>query len=184
MFTVLNKIKCFFLCILLYACQAKVDNLDINNKELTLANGLMLYKEKPYTGTLFSKTDTLTTYKVTYVKGKKHGKEQKFFFNGDMAELRFFNDGIKNGTHHSWWNKDQLKSVKHFDSLGNYTGPHLEWYSNGQLTKELNYINGKEDGPQKKWDITGKITANYIVVNGERFGLIGSKKCNPYGKVE
>ena len=174
----ISNIKYLFFIFLVYACQHKSNKLDINNDHLALVKGVMLYKEKPYSGILFSKTDTITTSIVAYKNGKKHGKEEKFFFDGNIAESRFYTNGKKSGTHRVWWNKNQLKSEYHFDDIGNYIGPQYEWYGNGQLHKELNYTNGKEDGSQKSWNITGQITANSIVLNGERFGSISSKKCN------
>ena len=175
----ISNIKYFFLFFLFYACQTKIDSININNKQLALVDSTMLYKEKPFSGMLFSKIDTLTNYKAAYINGKKHGKEQKFFFNGHLAELRFYNQGKKKGIHQSWWNKKQLKSEYHFDDDGNYIGTQREWHANGQLHKEFNYTKGNEDGKQKSWDFTGKISANYEVINGERFGLISSNKCKP-----
>ena len=60
---------------------------------------------------------------------------------------------------------------------GNHIGKQLEWYRDGQVSKETNYANGKEHGLQKMWNRDGNIKANYEVVNGDRYGLIGSKKC-------
>ncbi len=179
-----SKLKYVVLIFLLYSCKPKNTNLSINNKHLTLVDGVMLYKKQPFSGTLSSKTDTLTTYKITYVEGQKEGKEEKFFFNGNLAESRFYTNGKKYGIHRAWWNKEQLKSEYHFNSNGNYHGVMREWYSNGQLSKEFNYINGKENGAQKLWDATGRIKANYSVINGERFGLIESKNCKPIANVK
>ncbi len=176
MFVVSNT-KYVFLITFLSACQPSIKNLNLTNDDLAFKNEIILYKEKPYSGTLFSKNDTLTTYQAMYVDGKKHGKEQKFFYNGTIAELRFYTQGKKSGTHRSWWNKEQLKSEYHFDNTGHYIGLQQEWYPNGQLAKEFNYTNGKENGTQKTWNSAGQITANYVVINGERFGFIGSKSC-------
>ncbi|TSE04178.1 toxin-antitoxin system YwqK family antitoxin [Aquimarina algiphila] len=171
------KTRYLFLIFLLYACNSEVNDLNINDRNLTLDNGYMYYKDKLYSGTLFSKIDTLTVNEITYLEGKKHGKEQKFFFNGKLAVLRFYTHGKKSGTHKAWWNNGQLKFVNHFDINGNPIGTQRAWYSNGKLAEELNYTNGKEDGTQKLWDFNGKIKANYQVLNGERFGLIGSLNC-------
>ena len=165
---------------LLYACQTKVHKLNINDQDLALTNAIMLYEEKPYSGTLFSKTDTLITYQANYLHGIKHGKEQKYFYNGNLAEERFYTKGKKTGTHRAWWDNNQLKLEQHFDSIGQPKGSHREWYRNGQLSKEFNYRNGQEDGMQKSWDIKGELSANYVVIQGERFGFIGSKNCNPF----
>ena len=97
------KIKFLFLISLLISCQSKVNELDIKDSNLSLVNNILHYQEKPYSGILYSKADTLVIYKATYAKGKKHGKEQKYFYNGDLAEQRFYNQGKNSGTHQSWW---------------------------------------------------------------------------------
>jgi len=176
----ISNLKYVLLILWLCSCQSEVHRLEITDEGLNFSNGIMLYKEKPYSGILFSKIDTVTTYSAMYQEGKKHGKEQKFFFKGDLAELSYYTKGIKSGTHRSWWNKEQMKFEYHFDTMGNKIGTQREWYSNGQLFKEFNYRNGQEDGTQKSWDITGKINVNYVVIAGERFGFIGSKNCNPF----
>ena len=176
MFT-LSNLKYLFFIFLLNACQSKVQNLSVNDSHLSLVDGVMLYEQQPYSGILFSKTDTLTIYKVTYLKGQKHGMEQKYFHNGNLAQVRHYTKGKESGTHKAWWDKTQLMSEYHFDSVGNQIGLQREWHTNGQLAKEFNYNNGEESGAQKSWDFTGKIKANYVVINGERFGFIGSKNC-------
>ncbi|RKM92416.1 toxin-antitoxin system YwqK family antitoxin [Aquimarina sp. AD10] len=178
------KIRFLLFLFFLNTCDSEVNNLNINDKDLALANGVMYYKDMPYSGTLSSKIDTLIVNRITYLNGKKHGKEQKFFFNGELAAVRFYTDGKKSGTHKGWWDNGQLEFVYHFDDNGNQIGMQQEWYSNGQLAKEFNFTNGKEDGTQKKWDFKGKIIANYLVINGERFGLIGSINCKPDNYVD
>ena len=175
MLNILN-IKYFFILILLIACQSQ-DEKNINNKHLSLVNGVMLYKEKPYSGTLFSKIDTVTTYKAVYVDGKKNGEEQKFFFNGKLSESTFYTDSKKSGTRRAWWNNEQLMLEHHYTDNGKRTDTLREWSSKGQLLKEKNYTNGNEDGWQRVWDYNGKIIANYQVINGNIYGLVGSEKC-------
>ena len=179
-----SKLKYFFAVFLFYGCQPDVTSINVTSKHLSIVDSVMLYRNKPYSGTLLSKIDTVITYKVNYLDGIKHGEEQKFFFNGDKAELKYFNKGKKTGTHKSWWYNNQIKSEYHFNDTGNYIGTQREWHSNGQLIKEFNYANGKEEGKQKKWDIKGKITTNYETINGERYGLIGSNKCKPDNYVD
>ncbi|WP_010522516.1 toxin-antitoxin system YwqK family antitoxin [Aquimarina agarivorans] len=179
-----SQLKYFMLVGLLLACKSKPNELTINDTNLALVNGLMLYKDKPYSGILISKIDTLITYKSTYVEGKKDGKEEKFFFNGDLAASKFYANGKKQGIHRSWWNKKQLKSEYQFNKKGKYHGVVREWYGNGQLLKEYHYVNGEEVGTQKMWDPKGRIIANYSVIDGERYGLVEYKKCKPVTNVE
>lgn len=171
--------KYILLAFLISGCQLENNDISINNEYLSLNDSIMLYKDKPFSGILFSKIDTLTTYKAAYMNGKKHGEEQKFFFNGKLSESKTFTNGKKTGIHKAWWNNNQIMSEYHFDDHGNLVGKQREWFSNGKLLKELNYIQGKEDGLQKKWDFKGKLIANYRVINGESFGLISSNTCKP-----
>ena len=172
-----KALVCLFSFLIIISCDSKVRRLSIDDNELKLEDSIMLYKKKPYTGILFSKVDTTTTYSVTYVKGKKEGKEQQFYLNGDLAVERFYTQGKKSGTHRAWWNNKQPKFIHHYDNIGNFVGAQREWYSNGQMNKEFNYREGQEEGTQKLWDVDGKIIANYQVRNGEKFGLIGSEFC-------
>ena len=163
--------------LLLTACTPKTYDLDVDNEALLLKDGIMYYQDNPFSGTLYSKVDTIIIAKIPYFKGKKHGKEEKYYYNGAPAAERYFTHGKKSGTHKAWWNNGQLEFIHQFDSHGNPTGIQRNWYATGQLSKEFNYSNGKEYGTQRKWDANGKITTNYQVINGERFGLIGSENC-------
>ncbi|WP_344927947.1 hypothetical protein [Aquimarina addita] len=159
--------------------------MNVNDNDLKLVNEIMLYKEEPFSGILFSKTDTLTIYKATYENGKKHGKEQKFFYNGSLAESGFYTGGNKSGTHLAWWNKNQLKSEYHYDDTGNFIGVQQEWFGNGQLSKEFHYNEyGEEDGTQKLWNFAGKIRANYTVIAGKRYGLTPSEGCKSITEIQ
>lgn len=180
----ISNIKYSFFLIFLMACQSKSEHLDINNKNLSLVNKVMFYKENPYSGTLFSKIDTLTTYKVSYKNGKKHGKEEKFFFNGKLSESTFYSDGKKSGMYRTWWNNEQLMLEYHYNNTGELTGTQREWSSTGRLLKEKNYTNGNENGWQKVWDYNGKIIANYQVINGNIYGLFGSEKCKSINYID
>ncbi|UZO80135.1 hypothetical protein NBT05_14410 [Aquimarina sp. ERC-38] len=166
-----------FFILLLNSCTSQMQELDISDKELTLKDGMMYYQNKPFTGMLFSKTDTITLAKIPYLEGKKHGKEERFYHNGARAAVRYFTNGKESGTHKAWWNNGQLEFIHQFDDFGNPTGVQRDWYASGQLAKEFNYIDGKENGTQRIWNVDGKIKANYQVIQGERFGLIGAEGC-------
>lgn len=166
----------------LLSCNEKVEGygieLNIESLELKISNGIVLYKDVPFSGIIKSFDAVNRTNNSTiYVKGKKNGVEEKRFLNDAIAEQRFYIAGLKSGIHKGWWKNGKLKFEYHFDNKGFYNGTVKEWYQNGQLVKEFNYVNGKEKGSQKMWLINGNIKANYTVVNGDRFGLIGLKKC-------
>ena len=86
----LLKLNC---CLLLFlmcnACQQKELIVEVNDKNLSLNNEVVLYKEKPFTGVLQSKNDTLVTYKAQYVNGKKEGEEKSFIVMGKLPKSAF-----------------------------------------------------------------------------------------------
>jgi len=148
------------------------------NKRLELNNGVLYYSSTPFNGTLKSFNEVNQTKNTTnYVSGKKEGIERKLYLNDSLAELRFYKNGFKIGVHKGWRENGKQKFEYPYSNQGVYHGTIKEWYVNGQLVREFNYVHGKEDGSQKMWLSNGNIRANYTVVNGERFGLIGLKKC-------
>lgn len=148
-----------------------------DDAELQLVNGTLLYKNVPFTGTLFH-YDALnqTDNETQYVSGKKEGLELKKYTDQSIAEERHYKKGLKVGIHKGYWKNGEWKFEYHYKD-GVYHGYFREWYPNGQMVKDFHYLNGKEEGAQRMWRSDGKIRANYVVKNGERFGLIGLKKC-------
>ncbi|WP_298504965.1 hypothetical protein [uncultured Maribacter sp.] len=169
-----------FLLVLFVQCvqPTKEQSLEKSNPYLKLENGILYFQEKAYYGSILShyKEGTLAS-QITYVEGRKHGEEKKWHSNGVLAEKRFYTDGVKTGIHKGWWDNKTPQFEYHFNSQGQYNGFHKEWYASGQIYKDFNYVNGKEDGKQRLWKPDGRIKANYEVVYGERYGLIGLKRC-------
>lgn len=147
---------------------------------LHIENGVTFYEDAPYSGTVISyyKTDSLA-YRASYYQGRKQGKEEKWHSNGVLAVERFYNKGIKVGLHRGWWENSHLKFEFYFDDKGAYHGTAKEWFVDGTLYRDFNYVHGKEEGSQKLYKPNGNIRANYVVRNGERYGLIGLKRCDP-----
>ena len=110
-----SAIKYIVLFIIIFnSCNHDTEELDLKSKDIRMMDKQIYYKDKPYTGIIFSKIDTIITYKAFFVDGKKHGQEQKFFFNGTLAESGIYNHGKKIGKHQSWWNKNQLKAEYYY----------------------------------------------------------------------
>ncbi len=148
------------------------------DSRLRLANGVLLYDESPFSGTLISKyTSKQLKSEIQYADGKKNGLEKKWAQNGNVIEMRFYTNGFKSGIHKASWADGTPKFEYHFNNLGEFHGTVKEWTQSGLLYMSFNYTNGKEAGGQRLWKLDGSIKANYEVVNGERFGLIGLKKC-------
>ena len=162
------------------SCNSKHSNkiIDASNPNLKLDNGILYYKNVPFSGDLITHFENRSFKSYTeYKNGKKHGSEKYWNVDADLVVERYYFKGNKTGIHKAWWNNRNLKFEYHFNKKGEYHGNVKEWYETGQLFRVFNYENGKETGSQKLWYETGKIKANYEVIKGERFGLIGLKKC-------
>ena len=177
----MQRIITLFLLVSCFSCVQKTNEKQLilqYNNSFKIVNGVLLYKEKSFTGTVLShdiinKTDNSVQYK----NGKKHGIARKYYVNKQLAEERFYTKGNKAGVHKAWWNNGKPKFEYHFNSNGEYEGEVKEWYKNGQPLKIFHFKKGKEEGSQKMWQSDGKIRANFVTKKGERFGLIGLKKC-------
>lgn len=177
----LKRIYLIVVVVILNACDSaisQVTKLTIGDVGLELKNGVLEYNHTPFNGALTGYDSVNKTYsEVEYVDGKKHGEERKIYDNKVIAEIRFYKNGYKVGTHKGWYNDGNVKFEYHYNDRGMYNGSFKEWYTNGQPLKSFNFKNGKEDGSQKMWLSNGNIRANYVVKNGERYGLVGLKKC-------
>ena len=165
---------------MLLSCQPQDASfiVEASHPDMDLVNGVLLFKKRPFNGTLNSYyTPSKLKAKTIYRNGKKEGLEVSWHPSGSVATNRFYSKGIKTGVHKGWWDHGLPKYVYHFNALGTYHGNIKEWYRNGGLFRDFNYEHGQEVGLQQLRHLDGPIKANYEVVNGERFGLIGLKKC-------
>lgn len=161
---------------MLCSCHSNKEGIIAEVSDTTLINGVLFYKDAPFTGNLQSYyRDKILKSDIQYLKGKKQGSEIHWQDSGQKIVERYYHEGMKSGVHKSWWKNGNLKFEYHFNTKGEYQGSVKEWYKTGQIFKDFNYVNGKEVGKQRLWKINGAIRANYEVVNGERFGLIGLK---------
>ena len=169
-----------YLCSLfiLFSCQEPVEPLTLySSNEIILKNGIYVYQDKPFTGTLHEASKPSQLKRITQFRdGKKHGKQIKYYPNGSIYSIRDYTEGEKSGTHTGFWNNGQKKFSYSFKN-GVAHGTQYEWYENGKPLREQNYINGKEDGSQKAWRTTGKLSVNYLVKNNQVYGVVKSRLC-------
>ena len=151
--------------------------IEASNTDLALKNGVLFYKDNPFTGRITEIDNVNGTKNISnYKTGLKEGLEFKYYDSNQLAESRNYHKGKKIGLHEGFYNNGQKKFSYQYES-GVYHGSFKQWYASGQLLKDFNYVKGKEVGSQKMWNFDGTMRANYVVKNGERFGLIGLKKC-------
>lgn len=168
-------------CISLSGCNNEEIQLEANNPNIKTNNGVLAYKEKPFSGHLITyfesgKIESFTKYR----NGRKDGIERYWYPNAAPATERAYKNGIKTGKHRGWYSNGKLNYEYQFNDKGFYQGVQKEWYASGKLAKRFNYQDGNETGRQQLWKTNGDISANYDVVNGERYGLIGLKNCTTY----
>lgn len=148
------------------------------NRNLKMDNGILFLNNRLFSGivyTLFSSgKDTAET--AGFLEGKENGFRKRYYPNGQLKEVREFENGFKVGTYRAWWDNGRKKLEYNFAN-DEYEGTCREWNYEGGLVKEMNYKHGYEDGPQKMLYDNGKVRANYIMVNGRRYGLLGTKNC-------
>jgi len=155
-----------------YAPLYNADSVETVNK-----NGILYYNQMPFTGTLFRLNSAKDTVMICgYYKGKEHGQWKRYYDNGQLAELRYFEQGIKTKTLSRWWKNGQQQLQCTFEQDA-YQGLFQEWNEQGQLVMEMHYNKGYEEGSQKMFYDNGKIRSNYVIRNGKRIGLLGTKNC-------
>lgn len=175
----------------LYSCQKDRSNAIIDSKiiipkiyftkqsVIVQSNTDTVYfEEKKINGYLVdffpNSKDTLSV--EGYFNGLQSGISKKWFANGQVMEIRNYNNGQKSGKQIAFW----VNGNRRFDFLAKndfYEGVLQEWNSDGNLIHLGTYENGQEEGPQKLWYDNGKIRANYVIKNGKRYGLLGTKNC-------
>jgi antitoxin component YwqK of YwqJK toxin-antitoxin module len=175
----------FLIIVLLcFSCNQQSKNtssffvVSADDKNLTQHNGLLLYNNVVFSGTVyqFYNGTTDTAFVNSYNNGKEHGEWKKFYPNHKLQEQRFFVFGKKEGQMIGCWENGKRKLLYNFKN-NEYEGTCYEWMPTGILAKEVNYKKGYEEGSQKHFFENGKIKSNYIISNGRRYGLLGTKNC-------
>ena len=154
--------------------------VESNKEDLSWQNGTLELNGKPFSGYLTEYYEDRSLRSQTpYVEGKRNGNEYLYYQNGQLNEQRIYRAGYKIGIHQGWWEKGQSRFVYQFDDYGNYHGNCKEWFRDGNLFRDFNYINGQESGQQKMYNADGTVRANYIIKKNRKYGLQGRKKCIP-----
>lgn len=170
-------------CLLCISCgneTSKRDLASFNADSLLLENrnGMIYTNNVPFSGRIFQlnavNKDTILT--AAYFNGREYGEWKRFYANGQLAELRYFDEDIKTKTLTRWWQNGKMQFTCTYIN-GEYDGELQEWNESGQLIQQMHYKNGHEEGSQKMYYDNGKTRSNYIVKDGKRTGLLGTKNC-------
>ncbi len=152
-------------------------SVNADSLQLKPTEGLVYYKNKPFTGTstsTFPNGNPATS--TDYMNGRKHGLFLKWFPDSTVSYQSHYNMGKQHGITKSWWSNGNLRSQSQFKE-GLVHGTQTQWYNSGAKFKELNYTNGKEEGMQKAWRENGKIYSNYEARDNRIFGLKRANLC-------
>jgi antitoxin component YwqK of YwqJK toxin-antitoxin module len=170
------------ICCILFACQFSKTQNSVNwvlenDASFSHNQGILLYKDKPFSGNRYAMYANGDTAKVAFfLAGKEEGWSKTWYEGGNLAEQRFYLKGKKEGEHKAWWADGKPRFVYHFKN-DEHDGIQQDWHANGQLAEIFNYRNGHEEGHQQMWFDDGSLKANYVIHDGRRFGLPGVKNC-------
>jgi antitoxin component YwqK of YwqJK toxin-antitoxin module len=111
-----------------------------------------------------------------------HGRVLAFHADGRLASERWYDRGVKVGTHRAWWEDGTLRLQSPFRD-GAYHGDVRSFYADGRPYEVRRYRSGEEDGPQQVFEPDGSLRANYVARDGRRYGVIGSRPCSTVREV-
>lgn len=186
--------KYLLLLMMMIACAACVE---INRNQLTFATNettmrhvsgqsadlsvnenRVYFQNKPFSGVIYqldeNTKDSLSS--ESYADGVLHGLSKKWYPNGQLMEIRYYQKGEKHGSQTAFYDNGN-KKFEFTAEHDQYEGELKEWNVDGKLIHLATFKNGQEEGPQKMWYDNGKIRANYVMLNGKRYGLLGTKNC-------
>jgi len=104
--------------------------------------------------------------RVEYVAGEMHGKEQKFYPDGNVAEEIIWENGEKNGSWTQHFKNGQLKlTATYFNDR--LEGTYTAFSPDGKKHIEGAYRNGVYDGDWKHYDENGKLVTSIQYSDGK-----------------
>lgn len=81
-----------------------------------------------------------------YRYGRRHGRHERFFVNGQRRDKRNFDRGVPVGKHSEYYTNGVRKSVVHYTSTGELTGTHSYWTVEGALCLSTDYVGNQRHG--------------------------------------
>ena len=159
--------------------------LYVNMEDLIEKNKCLYNKKtsKKFSGIAieYHKINKIKILEVKYLNGKKHGKYQSWFIDGEKKQSGNYLNGQFNGEFIGWYKSGRKKFIAQFlNDMGN--GENIKWYRNGKRELVENWKNGEANGAFKRWFENGNIELDEYWVdnseNGEHKGwfLNGKKR--------
>ena len=103
--------------------------------------------------------------RVEYTAGKRNGKEQNFYPNGNISEETIWKNDLKNGAWTQYFENGQVKSTATYinDKL---EGMFMVYFPNGKKRIEGAYENDAPDGEWKRYDEKAKLVSTIHYAHG------------------
>ena len=130
------------------------------------------YKDKSFNIEIKEKSDSefRLSYVTSYVNGKKHGIEKKYYESGQLLwEIPFVN-GKRHGIWKGYYESGQLLWETPYIN-GEAHGIGKGYYESGQLRAEIPFVNGKRHGIEKGYYKSGQLRWEIPYVNGKIHGI-------------
>ena len=145
----------YLLSLILFGCFESELIVNNNDQLLQKDQGIIYYDNIPLSGIVNSQyPDNKTKSKKTYKSGKLNGPYTEWYPNGKIRYTKNFKDGLQEGEQR-------------------------EWYWDGTIARIMKFQAGKQQGDQIGWKENGDLRFKYTYVNGKRYGIMGSKLCQP-----
>ncbi len=110
-------------------------------------------------------TDGIVRAKLTFKEGKKEGKGEIYYHDGQLDVVKnYLNDELHGDFKEYHYNGQIYKEGKYVEDKAE--GIWKTYYSNGQLESEKNYVKGKINGIVKEYDRDGKLHNEFTYKKG------------------
>lgn len=107
---------------------------------------------------------------IYYSMGKLHGLSIKYYQNGKKLHEGHYKYSLKVGVWKEWHSNGRYKFIGEYDNDGKPLGIHRSWYSNGQISEEITYVDKAIHGHWTKWYYTGDLEEVMEYKNGKLEG--------------
>lgn len=152
---------------------------------------------EPFSGAAFENYDNgKKKSRAEFKNGKLNGKVTTWHETGEKSTLVNYKNGISVGTETHWYDTGVKKLEVNYDSEGLASGICKEYYADGRLKSEGEYVKDLEEGLHKWYFKSGDLDQTIVYKGGMANGKIKHyydggkmkmdadyKDANPYGKV-
>ncbi len=103
-------------------------------------------------------------------QGVKKGRTQEFYSSGQLKEVSWYENNIRNGKLNAWWPDGKLE-MEGFIDLGKKTGKWQIYHTNGNLQVYYIYKNNVKHGYSKEYYPDGQLKTRGRYHNNQKNGI-------------